>query len=113
MYEPRSVSGPGWGLVAPKMEVTRRDFDPRPVSGGKTYGEFTKERRTYSDTFNTSGNGRAGATRSSGGTNATRSNREGGRTDRGTRDASPTRDAPARDTRSYRDVQYDRDMQRP
>jgi len=114
MFEPRSVSGPGWDLVAPRMDrVDRRMYDPRPISGGKSYGEFTKERRTYSDTFTKSGNSGAKATRSSRGANAARSNREGGRTDRGPRDSAPTRDTPARETRSYRDDQLERDMHRP
>jgi hypothetical protein len=114
MFEPRSVSGPGWGLVAPRLDrVDRRLLDPRPISGGKTYEEFTKERRTYSDTFTKSGNSRENVTRSNRGANVTRSNLEGGRTDRGTRDAAPARDKPARETRSYRDDLLDRDMHRP
>jgi hypothetical protein len=114
MFDPRPVSGPGWDLVAPRLDrVDRRMLDPRPISGGKTYGEFTKERRTHSDTFTKSGNGGAKATRSGGGANASRSNREGGRTESGPRDSAPTRDAPARETRSYRDDQLERDLHRP
>ncbi|HYX72343.1 MAG TPA: hypothetical protein VE732_06205 [Nitrososphaera sp.] len=113
MFEPRSVSGPGWGLVAPRMEVNRRDFDPRPVSGGRTYGEFTKGRRTYSDTFTNNGNRGASVTRSGGRANVTRSDREGGKTDRGTRDAAPTRDKPAREAQTWGDRIMEIDSRRP
>lgn len=88
-FEPRSLQGSGWDLVAPRLEVDRRMSDPRPLSGGKTVDTFSKERPQYRDTFTLPDN-------------------RGGRTVRGTRDDAPTRDTPAKETRSYRDDYMDR-----